>query len=143
MCVCVCVHSFHLYHVDNNYVNICQAQLIVPPFRHVCSRYCANNMFVMWRHAMCQAAVAIKMKEAIRPSAILFYMKLNIPVIFPEVSGTVSDECILTIATTSGGLFMVVNATKVCWPFCHVMFVVAGGCKREMCSGSSVGHKLR
>jgi hypothetical protein len=105
-------------------------------------------MFVMWRHAMCLAAVAIKMKEAIRPSAILFYMKLNIPVMFQEVSGTSSDERILTVATTSGGLFMVVNSMKVCWPFCHVMFVLASGCKREICvqdppSDISYGRKLK
>ena len=54
---------------------------------------------------MCLAPVAIKMKEAIRLSAILFYMKLNIPEIFQEVSGTFSDEYILTTSTTSGGLF--------------------------------------
>lgn len=72
---------------------------------------------------MCLAPVAIKMKEAIRLSAILFYMKLNIPEIFQEVSGTFSDEYILTTSTTSGGLFMMVNSMKGLVASCHVMFV--------------------
>jgi hypothetical protein len=72
---------------------------------------------------MCLAAVAVKMKEAICPSAILFYVKLNVPVMFQEVSGTFSDEYILTIATTSGGLFMVVKSVKGLVASCHVMFV--------------------
>jgi len=73
---------------------------------------------------MCLAPVAIKMKEVICPSAILFYMKLNIPVIFQEVSGTFSGEYISTIVTTSGGLFMVVNSKKDLVASCHVTFVL-------------------
>jgi len=73
---------------------------------------------------MCLVAVAIKMKEAIRPSAIFFYMKVNIPVIFQEVSGTFSGEYILTNATTSGGLFMVMNSKKGLVASCHVTFVL-------------------
>jgi hypothetical protein len=73
---------------------------------------------------MCLATVAIKMIEAIRPSAILFYMKLNIPVIFQEVSGTFSGEHILTTATTSGGLFTVMNSKKSLVVSCHVTFVL-------------------
>jgi len=73
---------------------------------------------------MCLAPEAIKMKESIRPSAILFYTKLNIPVIFQEVSGTFSGEYILTIATTAGGLFMVMNSKKGLVASCHVTFVL-------------------
>jgi hypothetical protein len=72
---------------------------------------------------MCLAPVAIKIKEVIRLSAILFYMNLNIPVIFQEVSGTFSYEYILTIATTSGGLCMVMNSMKGLVASCHVKFV--------------------
>ena len=56
MCVCVCVHSLHLYHVDTNCVNICRVQLTVPHLRHVCNRYCANSM----PHFMCLAPVKVK-----------------------------------------------------------------------------------
>jgi hypothetical protein len=70
------------------------------------------------------APLAVKMKEAVRPSATLFYMTLNVPVIFQELSGTFSDEYILTIAATSGGLFIVGNSMKGLVASCHVIFVL-------------------
>jgi hypothetical protein len=75
-------------------------------------------------YVTCLAPVAVKMKEVILPSAMLFYMKLNIAVIFRELSGTFNDECIFTIAKTSDGLVMVGNSVKGLVASCRVMFVL-------------------
>jgi hypothetical protein len=82
-------------------------------------------MFVMCRYAIFHVSSSSGHQNERGNSPIHHFVshEIKIPVIFQEVLGTFSDEYILTFATTSGGLFMVVNSVKGLVAVCHAKSV--------------------